>query len=50
MLTSQKSLYFPAIEGTSLASKSTKSTVDILPGKVSLIAMLNTKISVVSCA
>lgn len=43
----QRSLYFPEVTGLSLASKEDKSTVDLLNGKVTLLAVTSTQISAV---
>lgn len=41
----QKSLFFPDIQGTCLADRSKKHTADMLFGKVSIVAMLTSKVS-----
>lgn len=40
-----KALYFPEIEGICLADKRKTRTVNMFPGKVSVVALLNSKIS-----
>ena len=40
-----RALFFPDIAGTSLADKATRHTTDLWPGKVSLVSILNSKIS-----
>ncbi|WFD30303.1 Mitochondrial ATPase complex subunit atp10 [Malassezia sp. CBS 17886] len=40
-----KSLYFPDVKGTCLADRSTKHTSDMFPGRVSIVAILTSKVS-----
>jgi hypothetical protein len=42
---SQLSLYFPDIEGVSLATKTKTHTTDLFPGKVSLVVLSSFKSS-----
>lgn len=48
MIKADKALYFPEVIGTCLADKQRKSTVEMLEGKVSVVTVLNSKVSEVS--
>lgn len=48
LIRSDRALYFPEIEGTCLADRQRTSTTTLLEGKVSVVALLNSKISEVS--
>ncbi|PWN39434.1 hypothetical protein IE81DRAFT_294858 [Ceraceosorus guamensis] len=45
MIRHDRSLYFPSISGTCLADRSTKSTTDMLQGKVSIVSLISSTIS-----
>lgn len=45
---SQRALYFPAIAGTRLSDSEKKNTANMLPGKVSVVALLTSTVSDVS--
>lgn len=44
----QKALYFPNIQGTSMASRKTTHTTDLFKGRVSVVAVLTARVSEVS--
>lgn len=44
----QKALYFPNIQGTSMASRRTTHTTDLFKGRVSVVAVLTARVSEVS--
>lgn len=44
----QKALYFPNIQGTSMASRKTTHTTDLFRGRVSVVAVLTARVSEVS--
>jgi hypothetical protein len=43
----QRSLFFPELHGTALSDRSTKYTAEMLRGKVSLLVVLTSRLSVV---
>jgi ATPase complex subunit ATP10 len=45
MIREDRALWFPQVSGTCLADRTTKDTVDLTAGKVSVIAILNSRIS-----
>ncbi|PWN48019.1 hypothetical protein IE53DRAFT_412630 [Violaceomyces palustris] len=45
LIREDKALYFPDIQGTCLADRSTKHTSDMFQGKVSVVCILNSRIS-----
>lgn len=48
MIREDRALWFPQVSGTCLADRTTKDTVEMTAGKVSVIAILNSRISEVS--
>lgn len=45
MIREDRALWFPQVSGTCLADRTTKDTVEMTAGKVSVIALLNSRIS-----
>lgn len=48
LIRADRALYFPRVEGTSVKDRATRNTAEMLDGKVSVVCILNTGISVVS--
>lgn len=48
MIRSDRSLWFPTVQGTCLADKKTRDTAELFRGKVSVVCILNSRISEVS--
>ena len=45
MIRHDKALYFPDIEGTCLADRSKKHTADLVFGRVSIVAIMTSRVS-----
>lgn len=48
LIRQDRALYFPAMEGTRLSNKESTNTVDMMEGRVSVVAILNSRVSEVS--